>query len=127
MSHPHSSHMKAALHVLRYMKNNPTQGILMSSEPNFILQAYRDSDWAACSQTRHSVSGFYITLGNSPLSWKSKKQSTIALSSAEVEYRSMRRVCSELAWLTCLLNELTVPSFIPVPLKCDNQATIHIA
>ena len=40
---------------------------------------------------------------------------------------SMRKVCSELAWLTRLLDELTVPSVIPIPLKCDNQVAIHIA
>lgn len=66
-------------------------------------------------------------LGNSPLSWKSKKQATVALSSAEAEYRSMRRVCAELSWLTRLLSELTVFSLDPIPLKCDSQAAIHIA
>lgn len=127
MSSPCSAHMEAGIHVLRYLKSNPDQGLLMNSGSSFQLQAFCDSDWASCPQTRHSVSGFFIMLGNSPLSWKSKKQATVALSSAEAEYRSMRRVCAELSWLTRLLSELTVFSLDPIPLKCDSQAAIHIA
>lgn len=127
MSSPTNEHMEAAVHVLRYLKSNPNQGLLMSSDASFKLQAFCDADWATCPTTRQSISGFFIMLGNSPLSWKSKKQHTVALSSTEAEYRSMRRVCSELAWLTRLLNELTVPSVIPVPLKSDSQAAIYIA
>ena len=73
MSAPQSSHMEAAIHVLIYLKSNPNQGILMSSDSSFLLQAFCDSDWAACNQTIKSVSGFYIMLGQSPISWKSKK------------------------------------------------------
>ena len=56
-----------------------------------------------------------------------KKQTTVSLSSAEAEYRSMRRVCAELSWLSRLLNELEVPNVTPIPLKCDNMAAIYIA
>ena len=74
----------------------------------------------------YQLVGFF-SLGGTPLSWKSKKQHAIALSSAEAEYRSMRRICSELAWLTRLLHELKVPTITPIPLKCDNQAAVYIA
>lgn len=73
------------------------------------------------------MSGFYIAFGNSPLSWKSKKQKAVVLFSIEAKYRSIRRVCVELAWLPRLLHELTVPNLNPVPLKCDSQAAIYIA
>lgn len=65
--------------------------------------------------------------GDCPISWKSKKQNTISLSSSEAEYRSMRRVCLELAWISCLLIEIGVPDITPIPLKCDNLAAIYIA
>lgn len=127
MSSPCKAHMEATVHVLQYLKSKPDQGILMNSTSSTQLQAFCDFDWASCPQTRHLVSGFFVMLGDSPISWKSKKQTTIALSSAEAEYRSMRRVCAELSWLTRLLNELTVSSIALVPLKCDSQAAIHIA
>ena len=73
------------------------------------------------------MSGYFIMLGRSPISWKSKKQPTVALSSAEAEYRSMRAITAELSWLTRLLSELQVPSIIPIPIKSDSQAAIYIA
>lgn len=127
MSAPRQPHWDAALHVLRYLKNNPSQGLLFNADTSFTLQAFCDSDWAACPNTRKSVSGYVILLGGSLISWKSKKQHTVSLSSAEAEYRSLRRLTAELSWLSRLLQELEVPDVLPIPVKCDNQAAIYIA
>ena len=89
---PRHPHMKAAIHVLQYLKNEPALGIFLSKSPTFDLLAYCDADWVACSHTHKSVSGFVIFLGNTLISWKSKKQVTVSLSSAEAEYRSLRLV-----------------------------------
>ncbi|KAF3658527.1 hypothetical protein FXO38_13169 [Capsicum annuum] len=62
----------------------------------------------------------------SPISWKSKKQVSVSLSSAEVEYQSMRRLVAELTWLTRLLSDLSVPPALPIPIRSDSQAAIHI-
>ncbi|XP_019248574.1 PREDICTED: uncharacterized protein LOC109227835 [Nicotiana attenuata] len=107
MQSPRDSHLKAAMHVLRYLKGDP--------------------DWAACPETRKSVSGFIALLGDSPFSWKSKKQSTVSLSSAEAEYKSARKAVAELIWLSKLLEELTMPLTLPIPIYCDEQAALHIA
>ena len=66
-------------------------------------------------------------LGDSPISWKSKKQETISLSSAEAEYRSLRKVVGELTWLQRLFEELNIYQTAPFPVFCDSQAAIHIA
>ena len=124
---PREPHWQAALHTLRYLSKDHTKGIHLNASTDLTLEAYCDSDWASCPNTRKSVSGYFILLGGSPISWKSKKQATISLSSAEAEYRSMRRVTAELAWLTRLLHEFTLPIIVPVPLKCDSQAAIYIA
>ena len=76
--------------------------------------------------SRRSVSRYFIQLGSSPISWKTKKQDTISHSFAEVEYRVMVNAASEVVWLRNLMASLgfTVP---PALMHCDNQAALHIA
>ena len=124
---PTQDHMTAALHTLRYIKNDPSQGLFFNDRDDYTLQAYCDSDWTQCPCTRRSISGFFIMMGGSPFSWKSKKQPSVALSPAEVEYRSMRAVTAELSWLIRILSELQVPSILPIPVKSDSLSAISIA
>ncbi|PHT33722.1 hypothetical protein CQW23_25522 [Capsicum baccatum] len=72
------------------------KGILLSNTDSFSLAAYSKSDWAAYANSHRSVTGFYITLGDSPISSKSKKQPAISLSYAEAEYRALHKVVAEL-------------------------------
>lgn len=64
---------------------------------------------------------------NSPISWKSKKQSVVSRSSSEAEYRAMASAASEVAWLVRLLEELGVTGLKPITLHCDNQSALYIA
>ncbi|KAF3681476.1 hypothetical protein FXO37_02894 [Capsicum annuum] len=76
---------------------------------------------------RRSVSSYIVLLGNSPVSWKSKKQKTVSLSSAEVEYRALMKVTVELVRLSRLLEELSVPLPSPIKMYCHYQSALHIA
>lgn len=104
MQSPREPHLQAIFHVFKYISQNPAQGLFMAKDNNFTLEAFCDSDWGSCKHSRRSVSGYFIMPGNSPISWKSKKQPTISSTSA-AEYRALRRIVSEIAWLTRLLHE----------------------
>jgi hypothetical protein len=127
MHDPRAAHLDAAMRILRYLKSTPGQGLLLPSTGSLQVRAYCDSDWASCPMTRHSTTGYFTLLGDSPISWKSKKQTTVSRSSAEAEYRAMSAVTSELIWLRGLLREPLVSHPQPMQLFCDNQAALHIA
>lgn len=103
MQHPKQEHWDTTLRVVRYLKGNPGQGILLCVDFDLQVYAWCDSDWASCPLTRRSLTGWIILLGNSPISWKAKKQHTMSRSSAEAEYRSMATTTCDLKWLKELL------------------------
>jgi len=127
MHEPRQPHMAAALRVVRYLKSAPGQGLLLHSNNSLHLTAFCDSDWAGCPVTRRSTTGYCVFLGKSLISWRTKRQKTVSLSSAEAEYRAMAGTCCELTWLRHLLTDLHMPVSDPVTLHCDNQAALHIA
>ncbi|KAG8495046.1 hypothetical protein CXB51_012729 [Gossypium anomalum] len=127
MQNPKKSHYEAALRIIRYIKKSPGQGIFLAAENKAQLVAYCDSDWATCPMTRRSITGFCIKLGNSLVSWKSKKQSTVSRSSAEAEYRSMASTVAEIVWLHGLLKEICFDQIVPALLFSDSQAALQIA
>ncbi|KAL5562386.1 hypothetical protein UlMin_032133 [Ulmus minor] len=145
LSNPRMPHMKAAQRVLQYIKSTLGQGLYFPSDSKLQLQAYAeaslpnnvvaeqpnpeieikvyaDADWGTYLDTRRSVSGFCVFLGNSLISWKSKKQHTVSRSSAEAEYRAMANATCELTWLVSLLKEFGVKHDKPAIMFCDNQA-----
>lgn len=127
MSAPRVPHLEATYHVLRYLAGTSSMGLLLNNASDFSLHGYSDSDWASCSNSRRTVSDFLLLLGGCPVSWKLKKQPTIALSSAEDEYKALRLLVTEVVWLVRLLGEIGIDCLSLLALRCDNQATIHIA
>ncbi|XP_049935313.1 uncharacterized mitochondrial protein AtMg00810-like [Nymphaea colorata] len=127
MQQPTTTHLDSAMKVLRYLKKNPGQGLLFSQNCNYELKAYCDADWAACRDTRRSVSGYCVFFGGSLISWKSKKQPTVSRSSAEAEYRAMANVCCEILWLKYILVDLTVQHLDSVLVFSDSKSALQMA
>lgn len=103
MAAPTSIHHEATIRVLRYVKTSPAQGLFFRAHSSLQLKAFSDSDWASCPNTRRSVIGYCIFIGNSLISWKSKKQPTVSKSSSGAEYRALATTFYEVQWLTYLL------------------------
>ena len=127
MANPTSTHSQATYRVLRYLKSSPGSGMFFAAHGDLTLKAFSDSDWAGCRDTRRSITGFSVYLGESLISWRSKKQSTVSRSSSEAEYRVLASTTCELQWLGYLLHDFRVPFLQPATLFCDNQSAIQIA
>jgi hypothetical protein len=100
------THMHALRRILRYVQGTKNYGLHLYSSSTTSLISYIDADWDGCPDTRRSISGYCVFLGDNHLSWSSKRQPTLSRSSAEAEYRGVTNVVSESCWLCNLLLEL---------------------
>ncbi|XP_041002959.1 uncharacterized mitochondrial protein AtMg00810-like [Juglans microcarpa x Juglans regia] len=122
MHDPRVPPMAAATRVFCYIKGCPGQGIFFSSFSSMHVTTYIDSDWASYPITR-----YFIQLGTNPISWHTKKQTTVARSSTEAEYQAMAVIICELTWLKQLLTNLEISHPESFTLHCDNQSALYIA
>ena len=90
------------------------------------LVGYSDADWAGDPSSRRSTTGFIFYLGNSPISWQSKIQTTVALSTTEAEYIALSSTTQEAIWLRSLLREWGFKMNMPTTLWSDNNGAIQL-
>lgn len=127
MNNPTEKHMTAVIRILRYLKMTPGKGLFFQRTTNKEIEIFSDADWAGSVTDRRSTSGYCSFVWGNLVTWRSKKQSVVARSSAEAEFRAMAQGICEGIWLNRLLEELRVPLKHPMVLYCDNQAAISIA
>ncbi|XP_019163183.1 PREDICTED: uncharacterized protein LOC109159538 [Ipomoea nil] len=123
---PTNIHLTAAHRVFRYLKGSPGKGLFYHANSHVQLKGFPDSDWANCIESRKSITGFCIYLGDNLISWKTKKQATVSKSSSEAEYRALASTVCEVQWLHYLLADLSVKFDAATPLFCDNLSAIAI-
>lgn len=126
LQNPLDEHWKAVKRILRYLKGAINYGLTLKANTNFNFTAYSDANWATDNDDRSSITGYCIHIGNSLISWCSKKQTTISRSNTEAEYRSVANATTEILWLQSLLKELKISSNRKPILWCDNQSTIYM-
>ena len=101
--------------------------ILYKSAKSIWLKGYTDADWVGYKADRQSTPAFVFSLGSGAISWSSKKQPTVALSSTEAKYRGTIVASCEAVWLKRILKDLGVPIKDPTPLYYDNMSSIYQA
>jgi hypothetical protein len=116
---------KAAIRVLCYVRDTSNLGLNFCSE-DLDLKCLSDSDWAGDVDSRRSTTGYVVFAAGAPISWCSKLQSTVAISSMEAEYMAAFFAVQEVVWLKGVLSEMDLEYGQPVPLLIDNQSAIRL-
>jgi hypothetical protein len=125
-ANPKECHLTAVKRILRYLVHTPNLGLWYPKGSKFNLLGYSDSDYAGCKVDRKSTSGTCQFLGRSLVSWSSKKQNCVALSTAEAEYVAAGACCAQLLWMKQTLKDFGC-QYSKIPLLCDNESAIKLA
>ena len=128
MSNPGPAHWSAGKRILRYLAGTSSLGLQFSAQPSDSprLCGFSDADWGSDPDHRHSTTGYVFFMAGAPISWATKRQPTVALSSMEAEYMAATAACQEALSLRSLLQEIGL-SQVTVPVYIDNQGAIFQA
>jgi hypothetical protein len=123
---PRTSHRQAVKRIFRYLRYTLELSLWYSASSFLSLLGFSDADFAGCRVNRKSTSGTCQFLGSSLVSWSSRKQSSVAQSTTDVEYVAAASCCSQLLWITYTLSDYG-EGCCHVPLMCDSTSAISVA
>jgi hypothetical protein len=127
LANPGPQHMKLARRILRYLHGTKGLRLTYKGRPQ-MLKGFTDADWGGCRDTRRSTAGYLFNIGSGAISWQSKRQSVVALSTCEAEFLGQTQATKEAVWLRRLLNELNMSQGIAATIICgDNQGAIALS
>ncbi|XP_050935158.1 secreted RxLR effector protein 161-like [Cucumis melo] len=109
MTAPRTIHFTFVLHILRYIKGTLGHGLQFSSQSSLVLSGYFDVDWPGDPIDRGTTIGYCFYLGDSLISWHSKKKSVVSCSSTEPKYNALVDTTVELLWLCWLIANMGAP------------------
>ena len=129
MSNPGPEHWIGVKRILQYIKGTIDYGLKFkaSNANNVELQGYSDADWAGDITSRKSTSGYLFQLGGGIISWRSKRQNIVALSSTEAEYISLTLASQKAIWLRRLLSSIGFKQSTAMTLYEDNQGALGLS
>ncbi|KAI3510740.1 hypothetical protein L1887_17874 [Cichorium endivia] len=122
---PREPHLDAVKTIFRYLHNTHAYGLWYPANSGFYIQAYTDSDLGGCSIDRKSTSGGCQSLDGKLISWQSKKQTCVSISTAEAEYVAAAACTSQIIWIQSQLKDYAI-NMRKLPLFCDSQSAIRI-
>jgi hypothetical protein len=125
-SNPKESHLLAVKRIFRYLKGTENMSLFYPRSDTFDLKGFTDADYAGDLVNRKSTSGTLQFLGSCLVSWASKKQNTVALSTAEAEYVAAAACCSQVLWIKQQLRDYGL-RYECIPINCDNTSAICIS
>jgi hypothetical protein len=127
-SNPTTQHQTAVKRVFRYLRGSVNLRLTFRGDLTF-LAGYTDADWAGDRNTRRSTSGYIFNVGSGAISWSSKRQPTVALSTCEAEYIGQTHAAKEAIWLKALIDQLNPENASPMAtiIYGDNQGAIALA
>ncbi|GKE11009.1 hypothetical protein Tco_1414560, partial [Tanacetum coccineum] len=121
---PSKQHYGVAKRILRYIDGTTTYGIWYVRKEKFELVGYCDSDWAGAKDDMKSTSGNCFMFGSGVVTWASKNQATIALSSTEAEYISAATADCQAVWLMRVLEDLNQTQERAGVIFCNNRSAV---
>ena len=124
---PFKQHWIAVERIMRYLKGTLSVGLLYRNDGSSDWVGYSDADWAGDTDDHKSTSGYMFQIIGAVISWRSKKQTCVALSTAEAEYMALASAAQEAIWMRQLLTDLRNPPREPTRIFEDNQSAICLA
>jgi hypothetical protein len=122
---PEASHWEAVKRIFAYLVKTPHHGLCYGKDGETQLNGYTDADFAGDLTTRKSTTGFVFMFHGGPVSWASRRQRSIALSTTDAEFFAVSEGAREAIWLKRLLQEIGM-KVNKVPIRCDNKCAIQL-
>ena len=127
MASPSAQHWKALKHLLRYLIGTIDYGLTYSRGDNFKFKGWSNSNWGQDLNDSKSIAGYSFMVNDTAISWASKKQASVALSTCEAEYMAQAQTAQEAIWLKGFLQELDLLQPGPTTIFADNRGAIKLA
>jgi hypothetical protein len=130
MDGANKAHQKALLRAIKFVEQTQERKLVLSPECDKLeweIKAFSDSDFAGDSDTRKSVSGYIIYLNGAAISWRSKGQKSVSLSSTEAEYMAISEVAMEILYIVGILKFLDVAINYPIEVNVDNVGAVYLS
>lgn len=122
-----NEHWNAVLRILRYLIGTKNYKLRYEKQSTIKIEAYSDADYASDVDKRRSCTGYIIKLAGAAISWHSKRQEVVALSSTEAEYIALSTTAKEIIWISQFIHEISGVNTQPVRVYCDNTSAIKLA